>query len=57
MTVDQMRMVADHRQMMADRTRDGRMTSQQMTLNHDHKKMLERPNEGHDAVVRLRHGW
>ena len=53
MTVDQMRMMADHRQMMADRTKDGRMTPQQMTLkgSSPETRMVTVPSMG-EAVLR-----
>ena len=41
MTPDQMRMMAEHMQMMADRMKDGQMTPDQMKMMNDHMQMMK----------------
>ena len=40
MTADQMKMMSEHMQMMADRMKDGQMSPEQMKMMGDHMTMM-----------------
>jgi hypothetical protein len=46
MTADQMKMMAEHMQMMADRMKEGQMTPDQMKKMDEHMKMIDEHMKG-----------
>ena len=46
MTADQMKMMGEHMQMMADRMKDGQMAPEQMKTMSDHMQMMNEQMKG-----------
>ena len=50
MTPDQMKMMGEHMQMMADRMKDGQMTPDQMNMMSEHMKMMKEHMKGMEGM-------